>query len=281
MNRQMPQDEREYNNQVKDYKEFELLSTLSKTVAGSKWNYPELLTFRVVGTNSNSKVPNFLSSYYKNATLMLDTSKDFKTLLLALRDPNWTSSSRTELRRIRSCFGPFLSHLADVIEKQPSARMPPNMTTRHSARINDKNDKERAQDAPLSDDEEESEVSGVAEEDQDSQYSESRAMSDSSYASQSTFTQQIKSEAVTNSLIIEYLQSLALCSRKHDDSRSFCLEWSTNQDNFRFKIPKGKFLNTRNDGGLIHRSRQIEGGWARVLPLSSYCSIEASIFAFA
>lgn len=45
---------------------------------------------------------------------------------------------------------------------------------------------------------------------------------------QITIKQQIKSESVINSLIIEYLQSLAQCISDSQDQRKYRLEWTMN-----------------------------------------------------
>lgn len=152
-------------------------------------------------------------------------------------------------------FGPFLSHLAEVIEEKSLARKLPTMTTRQSARVSDMNDK--TPDATLPAKEEELDVSGASDEDQDFRRSGFGEATTSSFEYHPTLTQQPKSETVSDTLNIEYLQSLALCTCGFVDQWNICLERGTNQDNFQSPIPKGKFANTRNEGGLVHRSKGI------------------------
>lgn len=271
----VPEDEKRYRILAERTK-FTSLSTLETPLAGSKWDLPEILTFRVLRNKGTSDYPQFLSLFYHDATTTLNDWEDFRNLVDILRERDWANSSRTKLRRIGKDFGPFLSHLAEVIEEKPLARKLPTMTTRQSARVSNMNDK--APEATLPDKKEELDVSRASDEDQSSGSSEATA---SSFENQPTLAQQVKTETVPNALIIEYLQSLAMCICESDDQRNFCLEWSTNQDNLQFPIPKGKFVKTRNDGGLVNRSIAPRGNWTRVLPLTCYCSIEASFSAFA
>lgn len=243
---------------------FTPLSDLINPRSGSDWNHAELLTFRVLlkrleVSKSNIEHPPFLTPHLKEAKIRLGVSDGFQTLLNILREKKWNSLRRTEYRRRGKEFGGFLECLDLAVEEKvlPVAPSMPDRERRNTAPVRH---------APLPDDEEELFSSDS------SQYS------DVSHEDYTTIKQQIKSEPVSNSLIIEYLQSLAICISDPEDQSKSSLDWSVDQENLDFQVPTSSALNTRNDGGLTLRCFT-NGKWANTWPLSCYCSVEAkSVF---
>lgn len=257
-----PKTRQDYMRQVQEEgNRFTPLSDLINPRSGSDWNHAELLTFRVLlkrleVSKSNIEHPPFLTPHLKEAKIRLGVSDGFQTLLNILREKKWNSLRRTEYRRRGKEFGGFLECLDLAVEEKvlPVAPSMPDRERRNTAPVRH---------APLPDDEEELFSSDS------SQYS------DVSHEDYTTIKQQIKSEPVSNSLIIEYLQSLAICISDPEDQSKSSLDWSVDQENLDFQVPTSSALNTRNDGGLTLRCFT-NGKWANTWPLSCYCSVEAS-----
>lgn len=255
-------DSKSYYHQVKRATNFVHLSALEKPVSGSKWTFADILTFRVILQRQGNEFPPILKTFLPEADKRLK-SEAFSAIVALVKQKAWEKSPRDKLRSTGEGFGSFLSHLAEVLE-QPWSSEEVRVSNRP------KRDDPLPLDYPQSDEEEE-----WAEE-QELELSESSESSDHSHLDQNTINQQYKSEPVTRCLIIEYLQSLAQCTRGLD-ARPFHLEWTTDEDNFQFQVPSGSGLDSKNDGGLVHRSIDGLRRWARVKPSSCYCSIEAGI----
>lgn len=235
---------------------------MKKPESGSKWTFAHILTFRILLQKREDEFPSFLDPLL-SAAKEKPKSSAFLDILELLRDSDWSHSSRDTIRETGKKFGPFLGYLAEVIETPWSSE-----ELRVSNRL-----KPLPQYHPLIDDEED------FNEDEREQYTSGLSdTTDHSHEDQDALNRQNKSETVTNFLIIEYLQSLAQCTRGPDD-RDFHLEWTTDQDAFNIQVPSEEpNLISKNDGGLVHRGADGQRHWARVKPLSCYCSIEASTY---
>lgn len=265
----IPKDIRSYKRAVKAAGiNFVPLSRLETPSCGSKWNFADILTFRVILQKQNDEFPSFFY-HLRSETGEKLKSKAFRNVAALVAESAWEGSPRDKLRRIGQEFGSFLSYLAEVLEEPWSSQRVP-------VPDRPKRDKPLQQYYMPSDEEEDSAHSVTSTEEQEREMAESSDDSDRSHEDQDTLNRQNKSETVTNCLIVEYLQTLASCTSGSDD-RKFHLEWTTDQDAFQFQVPTESGLNTRNDGGLVHRRLDAKGKWARVEPLSCYCSIEARI----
>lgn len=259
-----PKDAADYNRQVTNAGgKFVHLSTLEKPESGSKWSSADILTFRVVLTTRDDAYPSVLKDFLSVADQRLNTTA-FRNIVAVVKTRPWQYSPRNKLRENGNEFGSFLCHLAEVLEPPCSSE---------GLRVSDrlKTDKNLPQYYPPSDVEADSGA-----EEQEQEQSESSDNSDRSHEDQDTINRQNKSEMVTGCLIIEYLQSLAQCTKGPDDQEVH-LEWTTDEDTFQFQVPSGSSLTSRNDGGLVYRCLDSQGRWTRAKPLCCYCSIEASI----
>lgn len=265
----VPENPRSYHSQVKAAgSNFHPLLTWNTPESGSNWSHAHILTFRVTLKTQEDGYPPILRDFLPAAKSKLKAQAFHKIVELIALKP-WLDLPRDKLREMGGEFGSFLSHLGEVDEKPWSSQ-----TVRASDRP--KKDTPLPQDYPLSDEDEDVNRSGTSAEEQEWEISGRSDNSDRSLEDQDTLNRQNKSETVTSCLIMEYLQSLAQCTRGPDD-REFHLEWTTDQDAFRFPIPTELSVISINDGGLVHRRKDAQKRWARVKPLSCYCSIEVSI----
>lgn len=266
----VPRDSKSYERFVKAAgHNFVHLSNLERPGSGSKWNLTDILTFRVLYNRHEDDFPPILKPLRSVADKRLK-SKAFRAIVGLVEKQVWKGTPHDELQRIGKDFGSFLSYLAEALETPWTIK-----EVEVSARP--RRDIPQAEYKQESDDEEDLFDFEASADDQEEVIAESSDDSDRSHEDQDTLDRQNKSETVTSALIMEFLKSLAKCTRNSDD-RKFRLEWTTDQDTFEFEVPTRAGLVSKNDGGLVHRSLDPYGNWARMTPLSCYCSIEASIW---
>ena len=239
--------------------------------SGSEWRYEELLTFRVLYQQRGKlRHPDFLEHNILKAKKILNKSQDFKHALRLLYTRDWQKLPHKVLRRQGKVFGNFFCLLAELMEKEPQTATPRKSERNKNKEPSSLSSGRGAQKAAV-----------TPAQGSQSSSSESPAvssgMSESSvdYSDAKSLQLQKKSEAVANTIILDMLGSLSACTSNDDEDRgSSQFEWATDQDNFNFKVPKGKYVNTRNDGGLVRRFFDSAGLWTRESAHLCYCSIE-------
>lgn len=229
----------DYTRQIRvEGNNFTPLSNLENPRSGSDWNHAVILTFRILLKESGYGDSQFLSAHLKKARNMLGDSDGFRALISILQTKKWNHSPRAELRRSGKEFGSFLNYLDEAIEEQPLF-VAPTTSGREKRKTAPVRYPQQSDDEvePLSEEEE----ALLPDEEEEQSSSEASQSSDVSHEDQTTIKQQIKSESVINSLIIEYLQSLAQCIS--DSSRSEEISPRMDYELGQFRVPSTELVN--------------------------------------